>query len=243
MKRKILTYFGVVAIFAFSLFSCGGKIVIDKNEALDFSKYTDITEEEANQIINNFYADRAVNDIDTLIFKFESLDNEDKTITEAYINFDNKNLYFYKSTIEISGTELKHESYIEVEGYHEYVVVNNLDGTATETIGELVDSETTFSNHSNSILEYIKYNEDMYATLTKHASETDVSYSTYGNYFKIDVTIDQTTAEGSFFGNAYAVYAINGLLIELSYEAEQTVDGETTPYEIYYSVEYDVELN
>lgn len=243
MKRKILTYFGVVAIFAISLFSCGGKIVIDKNEALDFSKYTDITEKEANQIINNFYADKAVNDIDTLIFKFESLDNEDRTITEAYINFDNKNLYFYKSTIEISGTELKHESYIEVKGYHEYVVVNNLDGTATETIGELVDSETTFSNHSNSILEYIKYNEDMYATLTMHASETDVSYSTYGNYFKIDVTIDQTTAEGSFFGNAYAVYAVNGLLIELSYEAEQTLDGETTPYEIYYSVEYDVELN
>ncbi len=284
MKRKFIAYIGAAVILTSSILSCdlnnsntnnddpGSDSSVRDGTELDVSNYSEITDEAANEIINSYDVETAFNELDTLVYETKNnysieglvgISISSASETREEIDFRDESLYLYSSDYsetEISSTIYPSSYAFLINGsgdsYKEEYLIDSEFITNDLTLEE---AKSTVDTYSSSLFSEIAYSENTIFELDQLSEEyeVDISYSTYRDYLKIDLILNEILDEEesetttSTPGSAYAIYNGDGLLIyaygayndELSIpmgEISFTVGATNTGY---YSAEYNVDLD
>lgn len=284
MKRKFIAYIGAAVILTSSILSCdlnnsntnnddpGSDSSVRDGTELDVSNYSEITDEAAEEIINSYDVETAFNELDTLVYETKNnysieglvgISISSASETREEIDFRDESLYLYSSDYsetEISSTIYPSSYAFLINGsgdsYKEEYLIDSEFITNDLTLEE---AKSTVDTYSSSLFSEIAYSENTIFELDQLSEEyeVDISYSTYRDYLKIDLILNEILDEeesettSSTPGSAYAIYNGDGLLIyaygayndELSIpmgEISFTVGATNTGY---YSAEYNVDLD
>lgn len=241
MFRKLLINFSILGSVACGIYGCPS--------IWDTTYSYEITEEEANEIINNYNTTEAVNNLETVYFRHYTSTPGTYTATICYIDFNQDSLYYYENTtIEYEDTATGYtrklsDSLVLLDGDQLSVYETDYttgEGNSTQTT--LVDPQTTFSTYANNILSYLVYNEDV-LTLIKERATSDITYYKYYSFLNIFAHVEQSTDDDVLFsGYVNVYYNDNGLLDGYYYQVSQIVENDYVYiYDDYYA-DYNVDI-
>lgn len=238
MKRRNFVYFGIVALLAGSLLSCGSEI--------DPKSYTDITKDEAQTIIDNFDPETALNNIDTIAYEVTMTQNDDYMNASYHVDFREESLYLYYhlDSNNYEGSEVDATYLItgsdDTYTFSTEMATSSYSGSATYEIG-YEEAKTYLDNLTYSMLLALVYDEEELEEMEDYG---EVTYGTFSNYIKFQVTDEETIDEDNYFYiNYYLIYTTDGLLRYGYTEVTETVDGETEDTKLVVSIEYNTTLS
>lgn len=284
MKRKFIAYIGAAVILTSSILSCdlnnsntnnddpGSDSSVRDGTELDVSNYSEITDEAAEEIINSYDVETAFNELDTLVYETKNnysieglvgISISSASETREEIDFRDESLYLYSSDYsetEISSTIYPSSYAFLINGsgdsYKEEYLIDSEFITNDLTLEE---AKSTVDTYSSSLFSEIAYSENTIFELDQLSEEyeVDISYSTYRDYLKIDLILNEILDEeesettSSTPGSAYAIYNGDGLLIYAygAYNDELSVPMGEISFTLgatntgYYSAEYNVDLD
>lgn len=239
MKKRYFAFVGAVALVAGSLLSCGSET--------DPNKYTDITKEEAQEIIANFDPETAIANVNTLVYEASAVENDLYMDGIYHADFREESLYLYYRLDSNGYSDIDMSmAYLITGSDDSYTLYQKMSTSSGASIsqGSQIDYQTAKSNFDNltsGIFDALVYNEEAIAEMETYG---DVTYGSFSNYIKLQVTAEKEIDEENYYDiNYYLIYTTDGLLRYGYLDLNETIDGETNIEKLTASVEYNTTIS
>lgn len=248
MKIKTIAFVGAIALLAGSVLSCSLGGSTSAGDETNPDNYTEITEDEAETIISNFDAQAAFEEVETLTISMDGIvtyNSEEVPVEEGYdVDFRDESLYIY-GYISSTETSIRGSSFL-ITGSGDSYIYQYVSSGVLQDNEELTfeEAKALHSEYWSYLASLVIYDEDfIYEMADSYGYETDITYSTYGDYIMLKISYEVTVDDTTISLVNYVVYNGQGLL---RYgESEISVISETFTMEstFKYDAEYNITLD